>query len=51
MGFKDAFQRICVDLRTLDTVGKYGFYDFLHVIRLWIWDDDIEQAKIDLELN
>jgi endonuclease YncB( thermonuclease family) len=50
-GIKDAFQRICVDLRTLDVVGKYGFHDIPPCYRLWIWDDDIEQAKIDLELN
>ena len=24
-GIKDAFQRICIDLRTLNIVGKYGF--------------------------
>ena len=50
-GIKDAFQRICVDLRTLDIVGKYGFHDIPPCYRLWIWDKDIEQAKIDLQLN
>jgi endonuclease YncB( thermonuclease family) len=50
-GIKDAFQRICVDLRTLDIVGKYGFHDIPPCYRLWIWEEDIEQAKIDLQLN
>ena len=50
-GIKDAFQRICVDLQTLDIVGKYGFHDIPPCYRLWIWDKDIKQAKIDLQLN
>ena len=50
-GIKDAFQRICVDLRTLDIVGKYGFHNVPSCYRLWIWEEDIEQAKIDLQLN
>jgi hypothetical protein len=50
-GIKDAFQRICIDLRNLNIVGKYGFYDVPPCYRLWIWDNDIEQAKIDLQLN
>lgn len=50
-GIKDAFQRICVDLRNLNVVGKYGFYDVPPCYRLWIWNDDIEQARIDLQLN
>ena len=50
-GMKDAFQRICVDLRTLQIVGKYGFYNVPPCYRLWIWDKDIERAKVDLQLN
>lgn len=50
-GIKDAFQRICIDLRTLNIVGKYGFHDIPPCYRLWIWEEDIEQAKIDLQLN
>jgi endonuclease YncB( thermonuclease family) len=50
-GIKDAFQRICVDIRTLNIVGKYGFHEVPPCYRLWVWENDIEQAKIDLQLN
>ena len=50
-GIKDAFQRICAKFRTLDIRGKYGFHDIPPCYRLWIWENDIEQAKIDLQLN
>jgi hypothetical protein len=50
-GIKDAFQRICVDIKTLNIVGKYEFPDVPPCYRLWIWEKDIEHAKIDLQLN
>lgn len=49
-GIDKAFQRICVDLRNLNIVGKYGFGKIPPCYRLWIWIDDIEQAKTDLDL-
>ena len=50
-GIKDAFRRICVDLRNLNVVGKFDFYKVPPCYRLWIWENDIEQAKIDLKLQ
>ncbi|MGD1838071.1 MAG: thermonuclease family protein [Nitrososphaeraceae archaeon] len=50
-GIKDAFKRICIDLRNLNIVGKYDFHKVPPCYRLWIWEKDIEQAKIDLELQ
>ncbi len=48
---KNAFQRICIDLRTLKETGKHGFYSIPPCYRLWIWEDDIKQARIDLGLK
>ncbi len=50
-GMESAFRRICVDLRTMTEVGLYGWHDVPPCYRLWVWEDDIEQARIDLELQ
>ena len=47
----DAFERICVDLRDLSIVGKFDFFNVPPSHRLWIWEDDLEQAKKDLNLR
>ncbi|HYG00665.1 MAG TPA: hypothetical protein VD815_11275 [Candidatus Saccharimonadales bacterium] len=44
----DAFERICVDLRDVSIVGKFDFHVVLPSHRLWIWEEDLEQAKKDL---
>lgn len=49
-GLADAFQRVCVDLRNLRVVGKYGFYRVPPCYRLWIWQHDLEKARVDLGL-
>lgn len=49
-GIRDAFQRICVDLRDLRIVGKLGFPGVPPPYRLWVWEEDIAQARIDLGL-
>jgi endonuclease YncB( thermonuclease family) len=49
-GIADAFQRICVDLRTLRIVGKHGFPSVPPPYRLWIWEEDLAQATADLGL-
>lgn len=49
-GISKAFERICVDLRDLRIVGEFGFSEVPPPYRLWIWEDDIQQAKIDLGL-
>ena len=50
-GIRKAFQRVCVDLRSLEIVGEYGFYDVPPCYRLWIWEDDLEEAKENLNLS
>ena len=47
----DAFERICVDLSNLKIVGKYDFYKVDPSHRLWIWEKDIDKAKVDLNIQ
>jgi len=47
-GISEAFKRICVDLRNMREVGRFGFHAIPPCHRLWIWDDDIIQARQDL---
>jgi len=49
-GMKNAFQRICIDLRNLKIMGKFGFYDVPLCYRLWVWEEDLDLAKLDLGL-
>jgi len=49
-GIAEAYQRTCVDLRTLQIVGEYRYFEVPPPYRLWIWFKDIEKAKIDLAL-
>jgi len=49
-GIKSAFERICVDLRDLRIVGKFGFPEVPPCYRLWVWEKDIVDAKRDLGL-
>lgn len=49
-GLKDAFQRSCVDLRTMKDLGKHGFWRIAPPYRLWYWLDDAAQARNDLKL-
>lgn len=50
-GIAGAFQRTCVDLRTLRIVGKFGFPAVPPSLRLWIWDDDLPEARVALALT
>jgi endonuclease YncB( thermonuclease family) len=50
-GVKGAFQRHCVNLENRKLEGKFGFYKVSPPRRLWIWEKDLAQAKIDLELK
>jgi hypothetical protein len=47
-GIREAFQRTCVDLRNMREVGLFGFHAIPPCYRLWIWEDDIAQARQDL---
>jgi endonuclease YncB( thermonuclease family) len=46
----EAYQRECVDLRTMTEVGLYGYHVVPPQHRLWIWASDLEQARKDLPL-
>ena len=50
-GLADAFQRVCVDLRTLTIVGKFDFPSVPQSLRLWVWEDDLAEARTALGLN
>lgn len=50
-GISKAFQRICVDLRDMKEKGPFGFHDVPPCYRLWIWEDDIAQARQDIALT
>ena len=47
----EAYQRVCVDLRTKTEVGLYGYHDVPPQHRLWIWEKDLQQARKDLALT
>ena len=49
-GIISAFQRICIDLRDLTEKGLYGWYSVPPPYRLWVWSDEIAQARSDLGL-
>ncbi|RZT94897.1 thermonuclease family protein [Rivibacter subsaxonicus] len=49
-GARAAFQRSCVDLRTMADVGPFGFWDVPPPYRLWYWLTDTRQARVDLGL-
>lgn len=50
-GLKSAFQRKCIDIRNMKNLGEFGFYQIDPCYRLWVWNDDINQATIDLSLS
>jgi endonuclease YncB( thermonuclease family) len=47
----DAFERTCIDLRNMTSVGEFGFPSVPPCYRLWVWTKDIAQATVDLQLN
>lgn len=50
-GIAEAYQRVCVDLRTLTEVGLYGYHQVPPQHRLWIWQDQLDQARQALNLT
>ena len=50
-GLDGAFQRVCVDLRTLQIVGKHGFPAVPPSLRLWVWEQDVAAATAALGLH
>lgn len=48
---EEAFRRHCVDLRDLNLRGRFDWSDVPGWARLWIWEEDLEQAGADLGLR
>lgn len=48
---RQAYQRVCVDLRTLTEVGLYGYHQVPPQHRQWIWHKDLDQARKDLPIK
>lgn len=46
-----AFRRHCVDLRDLTLRGRFDWADVPGWARLWVWPEDLAQARIDLGLR
>lgn len=46
----EAYQRVCVDLRTRREVGLYDYHQVPPPHRLWIWQNQLDQARQDLDL-
>lgn len=40
----EAFRRVCVDIRTREVLGLYGYHRVDPPHRLWIWKDDLAEA-------
>ncbi|QIF01612.1 hypothetical protein [Roseimicrobium sp. ORNL1] len=47
----EAFSRHCVDMRTDQLHNQFGFWQVPPPYRLWIWNDDVEEAVEKLNLN
>jgi len=50
-GIRDAFQRVCVDLRTIHNVGRFEFGTVPPPYRLWVWGEDEAEATSLLGLS
>jgi endonuclease YncB( thermonuclease family) len=50
-GLAGAFQRSCVDLRSMKNVGPHGFPSVPPPYRLWIWNKDVADATQKLGLT
>jgi endonuclease YncB( thermonuclease family) len=50
-GIENAFQRVCVDLRSLKIVGPYSFWKIDPCYRLWVWKKDLDDAVEALDLK
>ncbi len=44
-----AFQRLCVDLRTMKLIGKFDFYKIPPCHRFWIWETDWNKNKVQIK--
>jgi hypothetical protein len=47
----EAFRRVCVDVRTREILGLYGYHRIDPPYRLWVWQDDLDEAREKLTLH
>lgn len=50
-GIQEAFQRTCVDLRSNRLVGPFDYHKVPPADRLWVWNEDVEEATAALGLQ
>jgi len=49
-GLTSAFERSCVDLRTMKDLGPHGFHEIAPPYRLWYWLSEAKKPRADLGL-
>ncbi|MBC3190988.1 thermonuclease family protein [Pseudonocardia sp. C8] len=47
---EQAFRRVCVDVRTRTILGRFGYHQIDPPYRLWVWQDDLDEARRVLQL-
>jgi hypothetical protein len=47
----EAFRRVCVDLRSREILGLHGYHRVDPPYRLWIWKQDLAEAREALDLR
>jgi endonuclease YncB( thermonuclease family) len=51
MRIAEAFRRVCVDVRSREILGLYGYHRINPPYRLWIWTQDLTKARAALGLR
>jgi hypothetical protein len=46
-----AFRRICIDVRSHEILGRYGYHKVEPPYRLWVWQDQLQDAIDQLRLR
>jgi hypothetical protein len=47
---QEAFRRVCVDIRNRKILGLFGYQRIDPPYRLWVWAQDLDDARRDLDL-
>lgn len=47
---QEAFRRVCVDIRDRKILGLFGYQQIDPPYRLWVWAQDLNNARRDLDL-
>ncbi|MBC3189982.1 thermonuclease family protein [Pseudonocardia sp. C8] len=45
-----AFRRVCIDVRTRTILGRFSYHQIDPPYRLWVWQDDLDEARRVLQL-